>query len=160
MCEGKGECTYERDVGACQKIRIEPPRGWPVRVQFRLYLTSKGGPSRENSWHLMNLLLGFPCKMTCYYPDLVELLIGWKFASFNLMQIWVVTHHQYGIFVLLPQLSFPSETSSPQKQLFLLALHCWGVLCRETSVSQQQKFYTDDIKSARNPVRRADRETV
>ena len=52
--------------------------------------------------------------MTCQYPDLVVLLIGWSKLSANQTlptQIWVMKGHQYGIFVLISQTSFCRETS-------------------------------------------------
>ena len=52
--------------------------------------------------------------MTCQYPDLVVLLIGWSKLSANqtlATQIWVMKGHQYGIFVLISQTSFCRETS-------------------------------------------------
>ena len=49
--------------------------------------------------------------MTSHYPDLIP-LIGRKFASSNKhYPIWVVTRHQYGISLLVSQMSFRGETS-------------------------------------------------
>ena len=48
--------------------------------------------------------------MTSLYPDLIP-LISRKFASSNKhYPIWVVTRHQYGISLLVPQASFRGET--------------------------------------------------
>ena len=99
-------------------------------------------------------------KMTCHYPDLVELLIGWNL----LHSIWSRSEWYHAIsmeflcyflschFVVKPVACEDSHFSS---------LYAAGDVSRRgTSVSQQQKFYTDDVKSAQNPVRSADRKTV
>ena len=55
--------------------------------------------------------------MTCHYPDLGS-ASDWSYRVGNLIQpirsttqIWVVTHHQYGISTLVSQTSFGGETS-------------------------------------------------
>ena len=49
--------------------------------------------------------------MTSHHPDLIP-LISRKFASSNKhYPIWIVTPHQYGISLLVPQVSFRGEAS-------------------------------------------------
>ena len=56
----------------------------------------------------------------------------------------------------LKEKSHENEISSLRKHPFLLAFSAGDVLRGETSVTQRHKFHTDDVKSVRNPVRRAD----
>ena len=49
--------------------------------------------------------------MMSHYPDRIP-LISRKFASSNKhYPVWVLTRHQYGISLLVPQASFRGETS-------------------------------------------------
>ena len=62
--------------------------------------------------------------MTCQYPDLVVLLIGWSKLSANqtlATQIWVMKGHQYRIFVLSSQMSFCRETSRGLVKCWLIS---------------------------------------
>ena len=63
--------------------------------------------------------------MTSHYPDLIP-LISRKFASANKhYQIWVVTRHQYGMSLLVPQASFRGETSDDVAKC---GLFCQGTI--------------------------------
>ena len=87
----------------------------------------------RRKWHLRN-----ECRnsilMTCHYPGLGSTFDWLKQISHvaqlirGTTQIWIRMHHQYGISVLISQMSFRRETRSgaPKCQLFSWA-SCLGV---------------------------------
>ena len=99
----------------------------------------------ENSQHFRDATTGFPAKwrlrnkrrnsilMTRHYPDLGTVSDWLEQISHAVgpirktTQIWVVTHHQYGISTLVSQTSFRGETSGGVAKclLFCQARFCF-----------------------------------